>query len=69
MAPRLAHPWIRATTVGELRNGGYDVIMDEPPPAHALIMLPRVPADHDFLTIASVLGEPCRNPAQGKDDA
>jgi hypothetical protein len=61
--PPMLHPRMRATTVGVLRRAGYDVIPDEPPPAHALIMLPGVPADDDYVTVSAIFGEPTSNPA------
>jgi hypothetical protein len=61
--PPLLYPKMRATTVGMLRGVGYDVVPDEPPPAHALIMLPRVPADDDYVTVSAIFGEPTSNPA------
>jgi hypothetical protein len=41
----LPHRRIRETTVGRLRDAGYDVVPDPPPQGHALIMLPRLPTD------------------------
>jgi hypothetical protein len=60
--PPLAHPVIRATTAGALRRLGYEVVPDEPPPAHALIMLPDVPAGHEYHEISHVFGDAAENP-------
>jgi hypothetical protein len=65
--PPLAYPRIRETTVGAVRAVGYDVVRDEPPPAHALVMLPSIPADDDYLKISSALGEPRDNPSYVKE--
>jgi len=67
MDPPLAHPRFRETTVGELRVAGYDVIPDEPPPAHALIMLPQLPADDDYIKISALLSDPRENPVSRKE--
>jgi hypothetical protein len=66
--PALPQRRLRATTVGDLRAASHDVIPDEPPPAHALIMLPRVPADEDYVTVSATFGEPQENPAYRKED-
>jgi hypothetical protein len=60
--PLVQYPWIRETTAGELRSAGYDVVPDEPPPAHALIMLPRIPTDDDYVRIEATLSEQRPNP-------
>lgn len=65
--PPLAYTKIRETTVGALRAAGYDVIPDEPPPTHALIVLRRVPADEDYRVVSEVFGEPRENPAVRKE--
>jgi hypothetical protein len=59
----LPHPRLRTTTVGAIRAVGFDVVPDEPPPGHALITLPRLPADEDYAAIADVFGPPEPNPA------
>jgi hypothetical protein len=59
----LAHPKIRETTVGRIRAAGYDVISDELPEGHALIMLPRLPADDDWTAISDLFDPPRLNPA------
>jgi hypothetical protein len=61
--PRMGHAKLRETTVGALRAAGYDVIRDEPPPAHALIMLPRLPADDDYVVVSTTFGPARDNPA------
>jgi hypothetical protein len=68
--PPLPQRRLRETTVGVLRVAGYDVIPDEPPPTHALIMLPRLPADEDYVAVSAIFGEPRENPAyrRGQDD-
>ena len=63
--PPLVHPKLRETTVGELRAAGYDVTRDGPPPAYALIMLPRLPADEDYDTVSAAFSAPRENPAYG----
>jgi hypothetical protein len=67
----IPHPKIRETTVGAIRELGYDVVRDEPPEGHALITLPRLPADGDYVTISDLLGPTRVNPAtaQGGTDA
>jgi hypothetical protein len=50
--------------VGEIRAEGYDVVLDEPPPGHALIMLPRTPAEEDYVTISRLFQPPRPNPRQ-----
>jgi hypothetical protein len=65
--PPLPQPRLRDTTVGALRRAGYDVIPDEPPPAHALIMLPRLPADEDYVAVSATFAEPRENPAYRKE--
>lgn len=59
----LPHPKIRETTVGMLREAGYDVVRDEPPEGHALVTLPRLPTDEDYVTISNLFGPPRLNPA------
>jgi hypothetical protein len=59
----LAHPRIRETTVGRIRAVGYDVVPDPPPDGHALIMLPRLPTDTDWTTVADTFDPPRQNPA------
>jgi hypothetical protein len=59
---QVPHPRIRETTVGRLRAAGYDVIRDEPPQGHALIMLPRLPTDRDYVTISALFDPPRLNP-------
>src|SRR3954453_14452603 len=54
--PALPQPRLRETTVGDLRAAGYDVVRDEPPPTHALIMLDPFPADDVYVRIASIFG-------------
>jgi hypothetical protein len=68
---QLPHPRIRETTVGAIRRAGHDVVPDEPPPAHALITLPRLPTDDDYMTIADLFGPPRPNPVtvEGGTDA
>jgi hypothetical protein len=63
---QIPHPKIRETTVGVIRHAGYNVVRDEPPEGHALITLPRLPADTDFVTIADLLGPTRVNPATGQ---
>ena len=58
----LRHPRIRETTVGRIREVGYDVVPDEPPEGHALIMLARHPADDDYETISNAFDDPRPNP-------
>jgi hypothetical protein len=65
--PPLPQPKIREATVGAIRKAGYDVVPDEPPPNHALIMLPALPADDDYLRITSILGPARPNPAFRKE--
>lgn len=69
--PRMGHAKLRETTVGALRAAGYDVIRDEPPPAHALIMLPRLPVDDDYVVVSATFGPARNNPgiAEEGDDA
>jgi hypothetical protein len=64
--PLVNYPRLRETTVGVLRKAGYDVIRDEPPPAHALIMLPPLPADEDYLVISAAFSQPRENPVYEK---
>jgi hypothetical protein len=65
--PLVRYPRLRETTVGVLRSAGYDVVRDEPPPAHALIMLPPLPADEDYLVISASFSEPRENPLYEKE--
>jgi hypothetical protein len=71
VTPPLAHRTLRETTVGAFRAAGYEVVPDEPPLAHALIILPRLPADEDYVTVSAVFGQSRQNPAYGEeqDDA
>lgn len=62
----LPHPRIRQTTVGRIRSAGYNVIADEPPEDHALIMLPRLPTDDDWITISNLFDPPRENPASDR---
>lgn len=57
------HPRIRETTVGRIRAAGYNVVRDEPPEGHALITLPRLPTDTDYMTISDLFDPPRLNPA------
>lgn len=59
--------WLRETTVGTLRGAGYNVVPDEPPPAHALVMLPAVPADDDYLRVSAIFGDQRPNPTFKKE--
>ena len=59
----LPHPRIRETTVGRLREAGYDVIPDPPPEGHALIMLPRLPTHDDWGAVCDTFASPTLNPA------
>lgn len=61
---RVPHPRIRETTVGRLRAAGYDVVRDEPPEGHALIMLPRLPTDRDYVSISELFGPPRLSPVR-----
>ena len=63
----IPHPKLRETTVGALRAAGYDVIPDEPPPGHALITLPAIPADEDYVAISDLFGPTRPNPAFRKE--
>lgn len=67
----LLHSRIRETTVGAIRSPGYDVVRDEPPEGHALITLPRLPTDEDYMRIAETFGPSLPNPviAEGADGA
>jgi hypothetical protein len=53
--------------VGKIREAGYDVVQDEPPEGHALIMLPKVPTDLDYQRISDIFGPPRPNPALEDD--
>jgi len=64
--PMITYARLRETTVGALRAAGYNVIPDEPPPAHALIMLPRLPTDEDYEAVSTAFGEPRANPVYQK---
>jgi hypothetical protein len=44
--------------VGKIRAAGFDVVRDEPPGGHALIMLPRLPTDDDYVTISDLYVRP-----------
>jgi hypothetical protein len=66
--PPLPQQNLRETTVGALRQAGFDVVRDEPPPKHALIMLEPVPTDDDYLRITAIFGTPRANPAYQKED-
>jgi hypothetical protein len=57
------HARIRETTVGRLREDGYDVVPDPPPEWHALITLPRLPADEDWTRVSEAFGPPRLNPS------
>jgi hypothetical protein len=58
----LRHPKIRETTVATIRRAGYEVVPDEPPEGHALIMLPRLPTDDDYQRVSDVFSPPRPNP-------
>jgi hypothetical protein len=62
VAATLPHGVLRASTVGDLRRRGFDVVPDEPP--HALIKLPNPPADSDLARVDECFGEPVPNPAR-----
>jgi hypothetical protein len=64
--PLVNYPRLRETTVGVLRKAGYDVVRDEPPPSHALITLPTLPADDDYVAISAAFSEPRENPVYEK---
>lgn len=66
--PPLPQKQLRETTVGALREAGFDVVPDEPPPTHALIMLQPVPTDDDYLRITAIFGQPRQNPAFTKEE-
>lgn len=64
LEPTQGHAKMRASTVGAFRRAGYDVVPDEPPPGHALIMLPRLPVDDDYVVASATFSEPRNNPAR-----
>ena len=65
--PPIPAPRMRETTVGVIRGSGYDVVSDEPPPTHALIKLPLVPADDDYVTISALFSDERPNPVFRKE--
>ena len=61
--PPLRHAQIRETTAGAVRQAGFEIVRDEPPPMHALIKLGSVGADDDYLRITAIFNAPRPNPA------
>ncbi len=59
---KLPHPWIRSSTVGEIRASGYEIRATFEP-GHASLMFPGPPTDDDWETVESLFGPPQDNPA------
>jgi hypothetical protein len=55
---------LRASTVGRIRQAGYEIVRSEPPPAHADLMLMGEPNDHDWETLRATFDPPVPNPYQ-----
>jgi hypothetical protein len=59
----LRHSKIRQSTVGRLREGGYEVVPSPGPPGHADLKLPSPPTEDDWKTLDALFDPPRLNPA------
>ena len=53
---------LRVSSVGRIRDAGYEVVRSEPPPAHADLILRGEPTDEDWETLRAVFDPPVPNP-------
>ena len=66
----LAHSMIRVSTVGRLRDAGYDVVSSPGPPGHADLVFSRPPSDDDWRRLDECFDPARPNPAtMGGGDA
>lgn len=65
----LPHSMIRESTVGRLRDAGYDVMSSAGPRGHADLVFPGPPSDDDWLRLDTSFDPARPNPAtMGGDD-
>jgi hypothetical protein len=61
----LPHPRVQDATVGTIRARGYDVVADEPPPGHALVIFNEVPTEEDRVNLLTAFSAPRNSPIGG----
>jgi len=61
----LPHPRLQDATVGAIRARGYDVVADEPPPGHALVVFREIPSEDDRVNLLGAFSPLRDNPLGG----
>jgi hypothetical protein len=64
----LPHSAIRESTVGRLREAGYDVVPSPGPPGHADLVFRDSPTGADWRTLDQIFDPPRPNPATMRDE-
>ena len=64
----LPHSFVRQSTVGRLRDAGYEVVPSPGPPAHADLVLPDPPTDVDWEMLDVLFDPPHPNPARMRSE-
>src|SRR5260221_6559595 len=56
------HGKVQHATVGAIRQRGYDVVQDEPPPGHALVAFSHAPTEQDRINLLGAVDPVRDNP-------
>lgn len=59
---QLPHSRIRVSSVGRIREAGFDVESDRAEDCHANVIFPMEPADGDLLRLTAAFDAPVTNP-------